>query len=256
MENIHAGHRDRLRDKALKQGIDTLQDHEVLEIMLSYVIPYKDTNPTSHALLNKFGSIHRVLSMPKEELMTVEGIGEKTAKYIITLGQFAQYYHLFDMKEKKVKLNNPSLAYHYCSKLVSRLEHEEFYVICLNADGTVRCTQKFSSGSSNQTNVDRKAIMSFVLNNTCANVMICHNHPHGSKDPSPNDIDLTKKLFMSFAFSGITLVDHVIVGANSDCYSFAHSDHFIAWNEELTKMFDDEHISSLRSNAMKYDVHM
>lgn len=261
MENIHAGHRDRLREKAIRYGIDSLEDHEVLEVMLSFVVPYKDMNPPSHELLNKFGSIHTILTMPKEELVCINGIGDKTAKYIYMLGQFARYFHMFDVKNKKVVLNNPSLAYHYCSKLVSRLEHEELYVICLTPESVVKCSEKFSRGSSNETALDTKNIIAFAIRNNCSNIMICHNHPQGSCEPSEEDIDVTKKLYISLALSGIQLVDHVIVGNHGKCYSFARSTVFHECLELLNRLAVKTKLDSSRNQVLKikpakYDIDM
>lgn len=261
MENIHAGHRDRLREKALRNGIQTLEDHEIIEVLLSFVIPYKDMNPASHELLNKFGSIHEIFNMPKDDLVDVKGIGEKTAKYVALLGQFGRYFHMLDVKNKKVVLNNPSLAFHYCTKLVSRLENEELYVICLTADSCVKCSERFSSGSDNELSINTKDVITFALRNKCSNLMICHNHPHGSCEPSKEDIEVTKKLYITLALSGIQLVDHIIVGSNGKCYSFARSTVFAECVELLEKFamktkLDSSRNEVLKINPIKYDITM
>ena len=256
MENIHAGHRNRLRDKAFKQGIDSLEDHEILELMLSYVVPYKDMNPIAHILLKKFGTIHRVLTMPVEELMTVKGVGEKTAKYLVSLGQFSQYYHVFNVKEEKVKISSVYQAVYYCAKLVQRLENEEFYVICLAGDSSVKCFERFSRGTSNETGFYLKNVVQYILKNNCSNILLCHNHPHGSQEPSQNDLKITKNLFLALAFHGIVMVDHIIVGENGQNFSFAQHAILDGWKEEVKSLISADQYLQWKASNMQYDLGM
>ena len=77
--NPHAGHRSRMRSKALTYGLDHLDDHEVLEMLLYHAIPRGDTNETAHRLLERFGSFRGLLEAPPEELQAVPGVGESAA---------------------------------------------------------------------------------------------------------------------------------------------------------------------------------
>ena len=90
-KNIHSGHRERLRNAAAKNGINSLEEHQVLELLLTYTIPQKDTNPLAHSLIEKFGSFKNVLDAKPEALLLVKGIGVKTAHFLSTIKQFFYY---------------------------------------------------------------------------------------------------------------------------------------------------------------------
>ncbi len=73
---IHDGHREKMRNRFLTAGLDAFADHEALELLLYYAIPRRDTNPTAHALMERYGSLSAVLEAPAEDLRKVEGVGE------------------------------------------------------------------------------------------------------------------------------------------------------------------------------------
>ena len=89
---MHEGHRKRLRDKFLSCGVDNFQDHEVLELLLFYAIPRKNTNVIAHRLLEKFGSLDAVFDSPLSLLKSVEGVGESTAIFIKTISDITRIY--------------------------------------------------------------------------------------------------------------------------------------------------------------------
>ena len=82
MDAPHAGHRQRLRERFLKMGLDSFEPHEVLELLLTYSIPRKNTNVIAHKLIDKFGSISAVFDAPCEALMSVDSITENSAVLI------------------------------------------------------------------------------------------------------------------------------------------------------------------------------
>lgn len=81
-EQLHKDHRSRLRKRYEENGLDSFEDHNVLELLLFYAIPRRDTNPAAHRLISKFGSLSGVFSASVEELQTVEGIGKSSAEYL------------------------------------------------------------------------------------------------------------------------------------------------------------------------------
>ena len=88
MDNVHKGHRARMREKLIRVGEEAFNTYELFEMMLYYVIPYKDTNPISQMLFMRFGSLEGIFSASIKELCEVKGIGEATARYIKDISAF------------------------------------------------------------------------------------------------------------------------------------------------------------------------
>ena len=107
--SIHSGHRQRMRQRFLKNGLEGLNDHEILELLLYYCIPRQDTNPYAHRLIERFGSLTGVLRAQEKELMEVEGIGENTAFYLNLLMETIRHYQIKsynDLPEQEQILNS------------------------------------------------------------------------------------------------------------------------------------------------------
>ena len=106
---IHDGHREKMRQRYLKSGLDGFADHEALELLLYYAIPRKDTNPIAHALMERYGSLSAVLTAPVEDLCKVEGIGENAAILLRLAPQVYQKARLSDV-ERETVLNSVERA--------------------------------------------------------------------------------------------------------------------------------------------------
>lgn len=217
-ENIHQGHRDRLREKALHSELDTLAEHEVLEIMLSFVIPYKDTNPIAHELIDTFGSLREVLNSDIDELTKVKGVGEKTAKYLALQKVFYRAMNQFG-KNEELYITNTKDAVIYCKTLLNMVKVEKLYLICLNPKNKVVFTKLISSGDYNKVNIDVKKLTKIILAHDSYRVILCHNHPDGDAKPSYEDNRFTKALATNMYINNIQLVDHIIIGDN-EYYSY------------------------------------
>ena len=101
MENIHQGHREKMRQRFLKSGLESFADHEALELLLYYAIPRRDTNPIAHRLMERYGSLTAVLSAPAEDLKKVEGIGESAAVLLKIAGQIGRKARLSDTTQSR-----------------------------------------------------------------------------------------------------------------------------------------------------------
>ncbi len=215
-ESVHKDHRKRLREKFINNS-DSLSEAELLELLLFYVIPRKNTSPIARGLLNSYGSINGVLTTKPEELKRVDGLGERSAAFLVSIGKICD------------KLSNSKFyaAKHYSlatfkDLLIQRygdLEDEVFVAIYLTKSGKVMKIQEFSSNQSRQVTVPVQDLMeSFALIKPYA-VVIAHNHPNGIARPSLEDERTTNKLFMTFKLSGVLFYDHIIV-TSCDIYSF------------------------------------
>ncbi|MBQ4552910.1 MAG: DNA repair protein RadC [Clostridia bacterium] len=214
----HEGHRKRLRDRFSAAGLEAFAPHEVLELLLTYAIPRRDTKPIAYALITRFGSLHAVLQASVQELMQVDGIGENAATLLSMMMPLFRAYHK-SAEEEAPTLKNLQQCLTYCKGLFSGERYEKLYVICL--DGRMRRinTVLISSGDVNQVPVFARHVLSAASQCNASGMIITHNHPNGSAHPSSEDIELTEALAQILSGISVTLYDHIIV-APTEIYSF------------------------------------
>lgn len=217
MNNIHKGHRKRLKERFIKEGLSSFEPHEVLEFMLYYVIKRGNTNEQGHRLLHEFKSLEGVFNASLEQLREIDGIGFESALYIKFLGELFSYYNRSKNKTDRL-IPGTEEAKRFFLSLFEYSSHEEFYVICLNSAYNIIRIWKAPSGGLDSVSVDTKQVMKFVLSNNAYSVILAHNHPSGALIPSDNDIMLTKLYEHNFRLTDIKLIDHIIV-ANGDYIS-------------------------------------
>lgn len=213
----HAGHRERLRERYLKNGLDAFAEHEVLELLLTYAIPRIDTKPIAYALLERFGSLHRVLQASTQELMQTPQIGKGAAVFLnMMLPVFRAYRRSVEADEPV--MTNQEQCCRYCEGLLEGERFEKFYVICL--DGQMRCinTVLISSGDIAEVRVYARHVLSALSQCNAMGAVITHNHPSGTAEPSAEDILLTNSIAALLDGVGIKLYDHLIV---SPCETFS-----------------------------------
>lgn len=208
-KSIHAGHRERLRERFRKEGLTSFSEHEVLELLLMYAIPQRDVNPLAHTLIKHFGSLAGVLDADESELTCVPGIGRHAASLITMMPQLFSVYQRSSMGPKPV-LNTLGDAKRYCSWLFTGAHDERFYVICLDQQGHVLHTEKLYEGTINEVTVYPRQIVEMVLRHHAFAVMFVHNHPSGQPEPSQADIDTTELIIKALLPISVRVVDHLI----------------------------------------------
>ena len=218
--SIHKDHRKRVREKFNRVGFEGFADHEILELLLFYSIPYKDTNPIAHNLISHFGSIEDVFAASKEELETVKGVSENTATLIKLIPALSTKLTQ-QLAKKCAHISGWADAIRYCSFLFGAETKEKVYVICLDNKNDVRATKLISTGNSTAAIVDTKELAKFILQRNYSNIIIAHNHPIGSSNPSNEDIVFTKQIISTLAPLDIKVIDHVIISP-TEATSMAH----------------------------------
>lgn len=217
MPNEHRGHRSRIRDRVVKEGLDNFQDYQVLEYVLTFVIPYKDTNPLAHALINKFGSFAGVLEADESELMKVDGVGDVTAHFLTNLLGIHHFYEKNKVKNNQT-ITNPEEAYRYVYPLLKGKLIEEMYIVCLTPKNKVVNVEKITEGTSTEADVPMRLITDKMNRAKVSNIIIAHNHPKGKSIASEEDTRFTKALVTSLSINGCYLLDHIIIGESKDDY--------------------------------------
>lgn len=205
------GHRERMINKALKYGLESFQNHEVLELFLFTLIPQVDTNPIAHELINKFGSFYNVCNAPIEEIIKIKGIGKRAAEQLKLFPKISRAYQL-SMYGDRVSFSNLAEIGNYCIDLYCGRVNEAMYMLCLDANNCVIKQVLVAEGTPSEVYVEPRQIVEHVTYSSTHSVVLCHNHPGGTLMPSQNDIATTQRIKIALEAIGVQLLDHIIVG--------------------------------------------
>ncbi len=219
--NLHDGHRQRLKDRFLQEGLDSFNEVQVLELLLFYCIPRQDTNPIAHRLLEKFGTLSQVLEAPVEELIKVDGMGKNAATFLHLVMDSGRYYQVNRMLQSKV-LTTIDQCGAYLTPFFLGRRNETVFLLCLDAKCKVLCCKEIGEGSVNSAGVPIRRIVETALAANASTVVLAHNHPSGLAMPSSEDVTTTRRLAMALDAVEIMLIDHIIV-ADDDFVSLAQS---------------------------------
>lgn len=215
---LHKGHRSRLRNSFTQTDVTSLPEHQILELMLSFVLPQKDVNPLAHTLLNEFGSLTNVLETSPENLKRIKGVGDVVASFLNFCSKLPEIYK-HCKSQFKSKLETPAQIIKFLSNAVEFGSVEQFYFICLNTKGDVLCFKKMGAGSISQLYINNRELVQQILKYPTHTVVLCHTHPNGTPKPSEEDIDFTNTLCNLLDSLSIRLCDHVILSPDG-YYSF------------------------------------
>lgn len=217
--SIHDGHRMRLKNRFLEQGLDGFDDHNVLELLLFYAMPRQDTNPIAHALLDRFGSLDAVFEAPVEELSKVPGIGENSAAFLKLIPSVARRYEMERNRPDEI-IDSSEKAGAFLVPIYMLERDEVVYVMCLDAKGKLLCCKELFRGVANTTEISLRKIAELALSKNAFSVIISHNHTSGIALPSAEDERTTKLIKDTLERIGVELRDHIIV-AGDDFISMA-----------------------------------
>ena len=219
--NIHANHRNRVKKKFIESGLSSFADHEILELLLFYSIPQADTNKTAHNLINCFGSFNSVLEANIKDLTRIAGVGENSATLIKLCHAITRKYNLGNPK-RRLLLNTQLEAMNFVSTQLKNLQTESFMVICLDSENGIIDTKEMSCGTSNKVMVNIREVTDYIIRNNCTRIIIAHNHPSGSPEPSNEDVLVTQRLVNSCMLNDIDIIDHIIYSPEN-LYSFTET---------------------------------
>ena len=225
MSTVHDGHRGRVKKQFLKEGFsESTPDHKILEMLLFYSIPRKDTNELAHKLIKTLGSFSNVLDATPEELMKIDGISENTACLIKMLLPIYRRYKI-DKQKDGVRLINRHLAADYLESFFIGRTVETVYILCLDNKGRVLDCHLASEGDEISVGISVRTVVEQAFKTHATAIMIGHNHPKGSALPSHPDVILTKAISTALLNLGIRFYDHVIYVEN-DYVSMADSKEY------------------------------
>lgn len=219
------GHRQRVKDRFRKEGLDNFEESHALELLLFYAIPRRDTKSIARRLLDRFGSLATVMEASSDALQRVEGIGPNAATFIRLVNEMGRYY--MKSRDQNVEILNDLNA---CGEFLVKFFHgrrsESVWLLCLDAKCKLLACRQMSEGASSEVSVSPRQIMEIALDVNASSVILAHNHPGGYAEPSKADIMVTNHLSAVLAAMGMPLVDHIVVAEN-DFVSMRQSNTYI-----------------------------
>jgi DNA repair protein RadC len=214
------GHRQRLRDRFLKSGLEGFADYEAVELLLTLAIPRSDVKQSAKALIAKFGNLRGILDAPVEQLQTVKGLGS-VAPVALKIIRAAATLYLQQSSEGQDSLTDLSRLSDFWRMRLGALPNEVFQVGYLDSgyrllrDGI----ETLEEGTIDRAAVYPRRVIEAALRRGAFGVVLAHNHPNGQTAPSEQDKVLTRAIVLAAETVGVRIVDHLIVTA-SDSFSF------------------------------------
>lgn len=211
MEKRVEGHRERLRKKYIQGGYLAFHEYEILELLLTYSIPRRDTKPIAKDLIEKFGNLDEVVSAPIKELAEVTGIKEGSAVFLKLLGDMAKNLYKGEIKRDGIQLRDKDTLLKYLRSDIGFSSREEFKVIFLNNYNILVGSETLFTGTIDKSAVYPREIVEKVIQYKAKGVIFAHNHPSGNLRPSKQDIQITEHMQEFLEMIDVKLLEHIII---------------------------------------------
>lgn len=210
------GHRERLRERFLKAPL-AVPDYELLELLLFYAVPRRDTKPLARALLARFSDIRGVLDARYAELREIDGFGESLATFWKVLREVRARYGASSLRRRE-ELSSPAAVAAMAKSRLAGQDEEECWLALVDAQNRLLSWQRLQHGSVSAVCVHPRDILAAALEAKASGIILVHNHPGGDPHPSEQDERLTMSLQGLSPAMGLRFLDHVII-TDEDCYS-------------------------------------
>lgn len=219
------GYQKRVVGHFREQGLQTLDEAHVLELLLFFADQPETTYQLSHALLGRFGSLEKVLNAPMEMLEMVPGVDQRISVLISLTGQIGRYCQTQHGTGASRQLGTSKACAEYLRPFFSDQRNEKVYLLCLDSKASVICCREIEEDSVCSANVPIRKIMEIVLALNAVSVVLAHNHPGGLPYPSAEDIVTTRRLAVALDGIDVVLADHIIF-ADGDYVSMAQAGYY------------------------------
>jgi DNA repair protein RadC len=208
---LHSGHRQRLKERFICSGEDSLPDYELLELLLFSAIPRRDTKPVAKRLLARFGSFAEVVNAPPERLKEVEGVGDAAVMQLKLVRAGALRLMQGTIMQRPV-LSTWTAVLDYCRAAMGFETREQFRILFLDKKNRLVADEVQQTGTVDHTPVYVREVVKRALELSASAIVLVHNHPSGDPSPSRADIDMTNQIVTAAKPLGIAIHDHIIVG--------------------------------------------
>ncbi len=206
---IHKDHRKRIKERYMQTGFEGFSNHEVLELLLFYVISRKDVNPLAHQLINRFGSVSGVMDAPYDELVGMEGLGDAAATYLKMFPKICRLYLVDKQKTEKSYTNITAVRQYLQPKFVGETREKLYLLLFDNGMHLLAC-ECIAEGNQNTVHLPTRYMASLALKYQATGAILAHNHPNGMPYPSESDLSLTYELGKFLEQLDVILVEHLI----------------------------------------------
>ncbi len=224
-KNNHNGHRNRLRNEFVSTtDMSYMPEHKLLEMLLFYGVPRKDTNNIAHELINKFGSFHAVFEADITELCRVSGITRNSAALIKLILPLATTYINSRYSDEQVLKTEEEIGEFLLRKYFA-CSVEKSSIICLNNMGRVLSFEFVSEGDIESVGLSIRTIVEKALRANATAIILAHNHPGGVALPSNADVKITAELSSALKAVSLQFSDHIIISGN-DYISMAQTERY------------------------------
>lgn len=212
----HCGHRSRLRQRLELEPL-AVADYELLELLLGYGLPRKDTKPLAKELLHRFASLRGALDARPEELLAVPGFGPGLMHLWRVLRETLARYTESPVRQREIAADPESIARMAQARLAGRTD-EEVWIALLTQANALISWERLRQGSVDHVPLMPRDVLALALQRKASGIILVHNHPGGSATPSQPDITLTEIVRQQALPLGLRLLDHIIV-TEGECYS-------------------------------------
>jgi DNA repair protein RadC len=209
--NHTTGHRERLRARFRKAGIDGLQDYELLELVLFRAIPRRDVKPLAKDLIAKFGGFAEALAAPIDRLVEVKGVSQNVAEEL-KIVQAAAIKLTQERILKRPVITSWNDLLSYCRAAMADEKTELFRIMFLDKKNILIADEVQQRGTVDHTPVYPREVVKRALELGASAIILVHNHPSGDPTPSRADVEMTNQIIKAGAALNIRVHDHIIVG--------------------------------------------
>ena len=225
--DYRSGHRQRLRERFHRSGINALADYEVIEMLLFMLIPRIDVKPIAKQLITNFKNLRGILDAPEEEILKVDGLGESAVVQLHFLRELISIYHANELQTGGETISTLTKLANYFKSKISMERIEVLEMLCFDSRLKIigETSIRLAEGTVNTANVDIRKIIETAIKYGATSIAISHNHPSGDPRPSLEDIRFTRKLSTACKPISLSLIEHVIV-AQAGHFSFRKDGHF------------------------------
>ena len=216
----HSGHRSRMKKKLLAKGIDVFEPHEVLEILLYYAIPQKNTNDIAKNLIDRFGSLPGVFDASLASLKSF-GLTEHQALLLKLIPDITRLYYTQKFEEEE-KITWNVLHEYVFKQFIGYEKEERILLILMDKTDRIVYTGMIAHGDMDRVTINTRKIIELAVENFATTAFIAHNHPSGLALPTKQDVEATLNLRDALALIRVKLGDHFLV-AGDKCVSMGRA---------------------------------
>jgi DNA repair protein RadC len=209
----------RPRERLISEGAQALSNAELLAVFLRIGVAGKDAVQLAHDTVEHFGSLHGLFGASLKDFSAIRGLGS---------AKFAQLQAVMELARRAIEeqlsagytLSSPQAVKQYLRMVFRHMDHEAFYVLFLDVKNRLTASREMFRGTLTHTSVYPREVVKEALARNAASVMLAHNHPSGTPDPSEADLLLTRTLKQALGLVEIRVLDHFVV-AGHQIHSFA-----------------------------------